>query len=102
MGRALVEAALGAVPIVAYDYDWQREVVTDDETGYLVGNGDWMAMADRTECLLRNPAAARAMGDNARATVARMMEPDRLMRHEQTVYSDLLARWTARRVNRRA
>ena len=36
MGRALAEAALSAVPIVAYDYDWQREVVVDDETGTLL------------------------------------------------------------------
>ena len=102
MGRALVEAALGAVPIAAYDYDWQREVVADGETGYLVDNGDWMAMADRIERLLADPVAAKMMGANARAKVARMMDPEKLIRHEQTVYSDLLARWTTRRVNSHA
>lgn len=102
MGRALVEAALGAVPIVAYDYDWQREVVADAETGYLVDNGDWLAMADKTERLLADPVAAQVMGENARAKVARMMDPQKLIRHEQAVYSDLLAKWTTRRVNSHA
>jgi glycosyltransferase involved in cell wall biosynthesis len=96
MGRALVEAALSAVPIVAFDYDWQREVVIDDQTGYLVDNGNWMAMADRAQALLADPERARAMGARGRAAVAHMMDPDRLMRHEQTVYSDLLDRWMSR------
>jgi ubiquinone biosynthesis O-methyltransferase len=97
MGRALVEAALGAVPIVAFDYDWQREVVSDDETGYLVANGDWMRMADCTQSLLSDPARARAMGANARAKVSIMMDPARLMHHEQATYSSLLERWEAAR-----
>jgi len=101
MGRALVEAALSAVPIVAFDYDWQREVVVDGETGYLVDNGDWMAMADRAHALLADPERARAMGARGRAAVAHMMDPDRLMQHERTVYSDLLARWTSKAGNRR-
>ena len=85
------------MPIVAFDYDWQREVVTDDETGYLVGNGDWMRMADRTESLLSDPARARAMGANARAKVSTMMDPECLIRHEQATYSSLLERWEAAR-----
>lgn len=99
MGRALVEAALAAVPIVAYDYDWQREVVADDDTGYLVANGDWLAMAERTDRLLNDPDRAKAMGENARAKVAGMMDPDALVRHEQAVYSELLAGWAGRRVS---
>ena len=45
MGRGLTEAALSGVPIVGYDYDWQREVIISDKTGYLIehekldGNG---------------------------------------------------------------
>lgn len=93
MGRALVEGALSAVPMVAYDYDWQREIVVDGETGYLVGNGDWRHMADRAEELLANPVLTRVMGDKARATVSAMMDPDTLIRHEQAMYSQLLGRW---------
>ena len=97
MGRALAEAALSAVPIVAFDYDWQREIVVSGETGYLVANGDWRAMADRAECLLADPARARMMGENARARVAAMMDPETLTRHEQATYMRLIERWTSRR-----
>lgn len=35
-GRALGEAALAGAPIVAYDIDWQGELITYDATGRLV------------------------------------------------------------------
>ncbi len=97
MGRALVEAALSAVPIVAFDYDWQREVVVDEETGYLVANNDWQALAAAAQRLLDDPVRAAAMGANARAKVARMMDPAVLAAHERTTYTALLQRWDARR-----
>jgi glycosyltransferase involved in cell wall biosynthesis len=94
MGRALAEAALGGVPIVAFDYDWQREVVADGETGYLVPDGDVPQMARRTRELLTDRARARTMGRNAREKVLRMMDPQRLVEHERAVYSALLEAWS--------
>lgn len=95
MGRALAEAALSGVPIVAYDYDWQREVVADGETGYLVGNGEWLKLAECTERLLADPGRARILGENARVKVSRMMDPNTLIRHEQAVYTELLKEWAS-------
>jgi glycosyltransferase involved in cell wall biosynthesis len=92
MGRALVEAALSGVPLVAYDHDWQGEVVIDGETGYLVPHRDWRALADRTGALLADAARARVMGGQARARTAAMMDPEALMRHEQAAYTALLQR----------
>lgn len=96
MGRALAEAALSAVPIVAYDYDWQREVVVDEETGYLIPAGDWRQMAEKTQALLADPDRAALMGRNARAKISGMMDPDVLIRHERAVYSNLLERWATK------
>lgn len=94
MGRALTEAALAGVPIVAYDYDWQREVVVDEETGYLVPNKDWMGLLDKVERILTHPARGKKMGVNAREKVLEMMNPERLERHEQNEYSKLLKRFS--------
>ena len=93
MGRALAEAALSGVPIVALDYDWQREVVVDDDTGYLITNGAWREMADKVELLLKDPERARIMGGNARAKVSNMMDPAALMHHERDTYDRLIGRW---------
>jgi glycosyltransferase involved in cell wall biosynthesis len=94
MGRALTEAALAGVPIVAYDYDWQREVVVDGETGYLVPNRDWKALSDKTEDIFANPIVGKKMGANAREKVLKMMDPKELELHEQNEYSKLLKRFS--------
>lgn len=90
MGRALTEAALAGVPIVAYDYDWQREVVVDGESGYLVSNKDWMSLSDKTEHILTHPVNGKKMGETAREKVLEMMNPEKLERHEQNEYTKLL------------
>jgi glycosyltransferase involved in cell wall biosynthesis len=99
MGRALTEAALAGVPIVAYDYDWQREVVVDGQTGYLVPHKDWMGLSDKTEYLLNHPASGKIMGENAREKILEMMNPERLERHEQNEYSKLLKRFSLKKAS---
>lgn len=97
MGRGLTEAALAGVPIVAYDYDWQREVVEDGQTGYLVSHKDWMGLSDKTEDILTNPVSGRKMGENARKKMLEMMNPERLERHEKDEYSNMLKRYSMKR-----
>jgi len=94
MGRGLTEAALAGVPIVAYDYDWQREVVVDGETGYLVPHKDWMGLSDKIETILNHPVDGKEMGQNAREKVLEMMNPERLELHEQNEYSKMLERFS--------
>ena len=96
MGRALVEAALAGVAIVAYDYDWQREVVDDGQTGYLVPNKDRIALCDKAEDVLNNPVKGNEMGKKGREKILKMMDPERLVLHEQNEYSKILRRFSAK------
>jgi glycosyltransferase involved in cell wall biosynthesis len=96
MGRALTEAALAGVPIVAFDYDWQREVVVDWETGFLVPHKDWMRLSDKTEFILLHPDDGRRMGNAVRQKILEMMNPERLDRHEQNEYSKLFKRFPSK------
>jgi glycosyltransferase involved in cell wall biosynthesis len=91
-GRALAEAALAAAPTVAYDLDWQIELVRSGETGELVPAGDVEAMARAATMFLRDPALARQMGARLRARALETMDPVRLDEHERTEYTRLLAR----------
>ena len=93
MGRGLTEAALASVPVVAYDRDWQSEVVVSEETGYLVENHDWVAMADGVEKLLLNEEKRVQMGINVREKTLKMMNPDDLERHEINEYKKLFKRY---------
>lgn len=92
-GRALSEAALGGAPIVAYDIDWQGELVETGRTGILVPLGDWQGMAEGAHRLLTDREFARRMGDAARTAALAMLDPAALDAHERTEYRRLLDRF---------
>ena len=95
-GRALAEAALGAAPVVAYDIDWQGELIEDGVTGILVPHGAAGQMADGVNRLLSDPAHARRLGNALRQRALTMLDPSKLDEHERQEYRKLLARFEKR------
>ena len=98
-GRALCEAALAGAPIVAYDFEWQSELITAGKTGELVGDGDIKAMADSVIKYFSNPDYAKRMGENVRVKALEMMDPIKLCEHEKNEYDKLLARYFLKKRN---
>lgn len=95
-GRALTEAALGAAAVVAYDVDWQVELIKTGETGLLVPHGDVEAMANGVFALLSEPSRAKSMGRALRERALEMLNPEALDEHERQEYSKLLAKFRDR------
>lgn len=91
-GRALTEAALGAAPVVAYDIDWQSELIEDGVTGILVPHGAVGQMAEGVVRLLSDPANARRLGKALRQRALSMLDPAKLDEHERQEYRKLLMR----------
>lgn len=94
-GRVLTEACLAGAPIVAYDCDWQGEIIHSGETGELVPVGEWEQMAIKANQLLADPTRARAVGKAARKLAMEMMNPKELDSIEVNSYEALFHR-TAR------
>jgi glycosyltransferase involved in cell wall biosynthesis len=92
-GRALSEAALGAAPIVAYDVDWQGELIQTGQTGILVPHDDVAGMADAATAMLADPERARSLGRAVRFRALEMLDPEALDEHERSEYRKLLANW---------
>ncbi len=90
-GRALSECALGAAALVAYDLDWQGDLVRNGETGALVPFRDVAALTDAAEAMLADPKRARKLGVAARARAMAMLDPAVLDQHERDSYDRLLA-----------
>jgi len=90
-GRALTEAGLGAAPVVAYDVDWQGEVIRTGETGELVTCVRWQEMARAIGRVLDNPLYARRLGDRLRAELIEMMDPNKTNSVQAAVYERLLS-----------
>ncbi|MBL1140648.1 MAG: glycosyltransferase [Proteobacteria bacterium] len=92
MGRGLTEACLAGAPIVAYDFDWQGEIIRTGETGELVMEGDWNEMAIRAKKILDNPCLSKQYGENARSVAVKMMSPKKLIDLEVASYEELFNR----------
>jgi glycosyltransferase involved in cell wall biosynthesis len=89
-GRALSEAALAAAAIVAYDVDWQGELIETDQTGILVRHGDVASMRRAVIGLLEDPARRQLLGRAVRDRALDLLNPVALDDHERAEYRKLL------------
>ncbi|WIY79157.1 glycosyltransferase family 4 protein [Streptomyces anulatus] len=69
LGIVFLEAAASGLPVLVGDSGGAPDTVRDGETGHVVDGRDVAAVADRLVELLRDRAAARAMGERGRAWV---------------------------------
>lgn len=90
MGRALTEAALAGLPIVAYDIDCHPEIVKTGETGILVKYLDTKSMAEAGDYMFDNRAEAQRMGGAARVWTIDLMNPEKLIQEQQFIFSKLI------------
>lgn len=100
-GRALSEAALGGAAVVAYDVDWQGELIETDRTGILVEHRDIDALAAAAIRLLDERSLRTRLGANLRRRAMEMLDPVALNAHEREQYRLLERRFFARRWARR-
>ena len=89
-GRALSESALGGAAIVAYDLDWQGELIESGKTGSLVPFRERDQFVDATEQFLNDRALRKAMGAAVRERAMQMLDPDLLDEHERAEYRRIL------------
>lgn len=90
MGRALTEAALAGLPIVAYDTDCHPEIVKTGQTGILVKYLDIRDMAKAGDYMLKNRADANRMGTAARTLTMDFMNPEKLIQEQRLIFSELI------------
>jgi glycosyltransferase involved in cell wall biosynthesis len=68
-GYVLVEAMIKAKPVVAFDISSNPEIVTANETGFLVNFPDFNALADKTQLLIQDNQVRTQMGVAAQNSV---------------------------------
>jgi glycosyltransferase involved in cell wall biosynthesis len=65
-GFSLIEAAAAGRPVVSYAVDWHCELVKDNETGFLVKEGDLDNLVTAVEYILDHVQDSARMGKNAK------------------------------------
>ena len=89
--RALMEAALAGLPIVATDLPGCNDVIRDGWSGWLVPPRSPRMLAERILRMLREPAAAREMGRRAAEHVRCGFSLELVVQRYRDLYLDLLA-----------
>ena len=87
-GRALVEVALGGIPVVGYDRDWQTELIEHNITGYICDFNDIEALSNFSYLALQNQEKARNMGNELRNRALQVFNKDNALKMEQNCYDE--------------
>jgi hypothetical protein len=87
----VIEAMLARRPVVAARVGGIPELIEDGVTGLLVPGDDIPIMIERTEALLDDPAAARRLGDQARAAAVERFGDERFKGEVVEVVENVLA-----------
>jgi glycosyltransferase involved in cell wall biosynthesis len=91
-GVTLVEAALAARPIVAYDFDWHSEFLEDGVMGFLAKFKDVEELARLSAKLLDDEPLRKRFGENARRRALEGYGRADSLRRERMIYEELLGR----------
>ncbi len=91
-GNSLVEAAVAATPLVAYDVDWHYELVKNGETGFLLPEGDIDGATEAILKLLDDPELAKRMGQNAKTLAIDRHSNEKVRQIRKGIYEELMRR----------
>ena len=89
-GRSLVEASLAALPIIAYDRDWQLDFVTKSGNGVVVPFRDWESMGKVALALIANPTQTLKYAAASRQAGLDFVDTNEIYAHEQREFKKLL------------
>ncbi len=96
LARVLPQALAMGKPCVAFDIDGAREVVIDDQTGYLIKAFDTENLAGRITYLLQHPELRAIFGENGRHHVDPNFRAEKMVADISDVYQMLLKRHSER------
>lgn len=93
LARALPQGLITGLPVVSYDIDGAREVVINDQTGFLVGPGEIQSLAKALIQLGNDPEMRQRLGRAGRDRFTDIFRHQEMTRRIREVYSQLLLGW---------
>jgi glycosyltransferase involved in cell wall biosynthesis len=84
--NAVLEAMAAGVPVIATDIAGNRDLVLNDQTGYLVPVGDRFEFTRRTHWLLDDAALKQRLGDAGRQRVRSEFTVERMVERHAALY----------------
>lgn len=91
-GVVVAEASATEAPVIASDIGGLPEVIQDGLTGFLVPPASAEALADKMECLAKDPLLRQKMGKAGRTFISQNYEWARCAREMENIYDGVLQR----------
>ncbi len=91
ISNTILEAMASGLPVIATDVGGNPELVTDNETGFLIPSNDPKGLAERLLRYLRSPGLAQGHGLAARSRVEREFSIQRMLIDYDRMYRDVLS-----------
>ena len=85
-GLAIVEAMAAGVPVIATATAGSCEIISDNQTGYLVPISDVNKLASAMAYMLKNPAKRQQISESAREMVTGRFSLERMISDTEAVY----------------
>jgi len=92
-GLVFAEAQAAGLPVVSYASGGVVEAVAHGETGYLVPEGDWLALAQSIERLIGDGSLWKRFSEAGIARVRRLFDISSQSRALDDIYADVASRW---------
>jgi len=90
LARALPQALIAGKPVISFDVDGAREVVKNDETGFLIRPKDTAALASAIEQLAADAELRKRLGERGRAENTQRFRHEEMTRQLRELYQELL------------
>ncbi|MFH0907072.1 MAG: glycosyltransferase family 4 protein [bacterium] len=88
-GKVLIEAMSAGLPVVATATTGSKEIITDEENGYLAPIGDSEVLSRKILFLLNNPKKAKEIGKAGRETVKEKFNQQKIIKKIIKFWRDL-------------
>ena len=89
-GRALCEAALAGSLIVAYDIDWQKEIIMQNQTGLLAEYKNVKQLFEFSKKIVLNKNHYQYLGINLRKKALELLDKQKTINDEIKVYNNFI------------
>lgn len=88
-GMVLVEAMANGLPVISFDcFSGPRDIITNNENGYLIKNGDIKTLSEKMLDLMENNEKRKLFGKNAKKNIKRFTE-DKIMNEWRKLFESM-------------